>query len=255
MPKSTKASTRGLGLTISVGGLLNIPIKLDKATKDDKVSLHEYHKDDMGAGGRKKYCKSCGKDIADTEIVKGLEVTKGQIVTFTREELDSLPLSSARNIDVTFADAKEINPLMLDTNYHVYPQELGSQAYGLFAEGLKKFKKVAVGKVAIKQRENLCVIRPVNGGLDLTTMFWSDEIKEPTQVPKTEVSQTQLEVMGVVIGKYSEPFNHDDYSDKYNDALLDMAQKKLNGQTIAVAVQQKPTQNLDDALKALVNSK
>jgi DNA end-binding protein Ku len=238
-----------------VGGLLNIPIKLDKATKEDKVSLHEYHKDDMGAGGRKRYCKSCNKELGEADVIKGLEVTKGQVVTFSKEELESLPLSSAKTIDVVFAEAKEINPLMLDTNYHIVPQDIGSKAFNLFMEGLKKTKKVAVGKVAIKQRENLCVIRPVNGGLDLTTMFWSDELKEVPQVPKAEVTPTELELMQVVITKNTKPFNHADYSDKYNDALLEMAQAKLSGKTITVAVQQQPQQNLEDALRALAGVK
>ena len=253
MAKSTKTTARGWSLAICVGGLLNIPIKLDKATRDSKVSLHEYHKDDMGAGGRKRYCKSCDKELGEGDVVKGLEVTKGQIVTFTKEEMESLPLSSCRTIDVVFAEAKEINPLMLDTNYHIVPQDIGSQAFNLLMEGLKKSRKVAIGKVAIKQRENLCVIRPVSGGLDLTTMFWSDELKEVPQVPKSEVSADQLELITTVIGKFTKPFNYAEYSDKYNDALVEMAQKKLAGETISVAVQQQPQQNLTDALRALVN--
>jgi len=122
-------------------------------------------------------------------------------------------------------------------------------------EGLKKTKKVAIGKVAVRQRENLCVIRPLNGGLVLSTMYWSDELKETPQVPKAEVTPTQLELMSTVIGKFSKPFVHTDYTDKYNDALLEMAQKKLAGETIAVAVQQQPQRNLEDALRALVDKK
>ncbi len=255
MAKSTKTTAKGWSLAICVGGLLNIPIKLDKATRENKVSLHEYHKDDMGAGGRKVYCKTCNKELDKDDIVKGLEVTKGQVVTFSKEEMDSLPLNSTRTIDVVFAEAKEINPLMLDTNYHIVPQDIGSQAFNLFMEGLKKSKKVAIGKVAIKQRENLCVIRPVNGGLDLTTMFWSDELKDVPQVPKNEVTPTQLELITTVIDKFTKPFNYAEYSDNYNDALLAMAQKKLAGETISVAVQQQPQQNLEDALRTLAGVK
>ena len=243
-------------MAISIGGLFLIPIKLDKATKEDKVSLHEYHKDDMGAGGRKRYCKTCNKDIGEADVVKGMEISKGQIVTFTKEELESLPLSTVHMVEIDrFCEAKDVNPLTFDTTYFLAPEDVGVPAFNLFMEGLKKTKKVAIGKVAVRQRENLCVIRPLNGGLVLSTMYWSDELKETPQVPKAEVTPTQLELMSTVIGKFSKPFVHTDYTDKYNDALLEMAQKKLAGETIAVAVQQQPQRNLEDALRALVDKK
>ncbi len=237
-----------------VGGTFLIPIKVDGVAKESKSNLHEYHKDDMGAGGRKKICKACGKDITDADIVKGLEVTKGQVVTFTKEELDSLPLSTTKNIEIDrFVDAGEINPLTFDSVYHVAPRDGSDNAFNLFAEGLKQLKKVAIGKVAIAQRENLCVIRPVNGGLVMSTLYWANEMKNAPQIAKTELTDVQLDLIKQVIGKFSKKFDHTEYSDKYLDALNQMAKDKLAGKNITVATPQaQPQQNLEDALKALV---
>jgi len=242
-------------MSISIGGMFLIPVKLDNIAKEAKSNLHEYHKDDMGAGGRKKICKACGKDITEDDIVKGLEVSKGNVVTFSKEELASLPLSTTRNIEIDrFVEAKELNPLTFDTGYYLSPQEVGAEsAFNLLMEGMKKLGKVAIGKVAISQRENLCVIRPVNGGMVLSTMFWNSEIKPAPQVPKHQVTDEQTDLITQVIGKYSKPFNHEDYSDKYLDALNVMATKKLAGEVVPVATTQEPQQNLEDALKALVN--
>ena len=238
-----------------VGGTFLIPVKVDTIAKDAKSNLHEYHAADMGAGGRKKYCKKCNMEIGEADIVKGLEVTKGTVVTFTKEELASLPLSTTKNIEVDrFVEAGEINPLLMETDYYMSPRDGSDNAFNLFAEGLKKLKKVAVGKVAIAQRENLCVIHPVNGKVVMSTMFWSDEMKQSPQVPKSEITEVQLDLITQVIGKFSKPFNHADYSDQYLTALRAMAQKKTNGEAITVvADQQQPQQNLEDALRALVN--
>lgn len=238
-----------------VGGTFLIPVKVDTIAREAKSNLHEYHAADMGAGGRKKYCKACNKEITDADIVKGIEVTKGTVVTFTKEELASLPLSTTKNIEVDrFVEAGEINPLLMETDYYMSPRDGSDNAFNLFAEGLKKLKKVAVGKVAIAQRENLCVIHPVNGKVVMSTMFWNEEMKQSPQVPKSEITEVQLDLITQVIGKFSKPFNHADYSDQYLTALRAMAQKKTNGEAITVvAEQQQPTQNLEDALRALVN--
>ena len=238
-----------------VGGTFLIPVKVDTIAKDAKSNLHEYHAADMGAGGRKKYCKKCNMEIGEADIVKGLEVTKGTVVTFIKEELASLPLSTTKNIEVDrFVEAGEINPLLMETDYYMSPRDGSDNAFNLFFEGLKKLNKVAIGKVAIAQRENLCVIHPVNGKVVMSTMFWSDEMKQSPQMPKSEITEVQLDLITQVIGKFSKPFNHADYSDQYLTALRAMAQKKTNGEAITVvADQQQPQQNLEDALRALVN--
>jgi len=249
-----KTQSRGWKMAISIGGAFLIPIRLDGIAREAKSNLHEYHKDDMGAGGRKSYCKTCNKELSKEDIVKGLEISKGQVVTFSKEELDSLPLATTKNIEVDrFIQASEINPLSYETTYYLAPDEVGIQAFNLFTEGLKKLKKVAIGKVAVRQRESLCVIRPNNGGLVMSTLYWANEMKDAPQVPKSEVTTTQLDLITQVIGKFSKPFNHGDYSDKYLDALNQMAQDKLAGKTVSVAATQaQPQQNLEDALKALV---
>lgn len=250
-----KGTSRGWKMAISIGGAFLIPVRLDKATKDSKVSLHEYHKDDMGAGGRKAYCKSCGKDLVSDDIVKGIEISKGQVVTFSKEELESLPLSTTKNIEVDrFVEARELNQLTFGTPYYVAPDEVGVKAFNLFMEGLKKLNKVAIGKVAIRNRESLCAIRPVNGMLVMSTICWSDELKDAPTIPKSEISDSELDLITQVIGKFSKDFVHSDFSDKYNDALKEMADKKLKGEAIPVAQERaQPQQNLEDALKAVLN--
>lgn len=237
-----------------VGGTFLIPVKVDTVAREAKSNLHEYHAADMGAGGRKKYCKACDKEITDADIVKGIEITKGTVVTFTKEELASLPLATTKNIEVDrFVEAGEINPLLMETDYYVSPRDGSDNAFNLLAEGLRKLKKVAVGKVAIAQRENLCVIRPIGGKVVMSTMYWNEEMKQAPQVPKSEITEVQLDLITQVIGKFSKPFNHADYSDQYLNALRDMAQKKMNGEAVTVIAERQPQQNLEDALRALVN--
>lgn len=240
-------------MTITIGGAFLIPVKLDNVARAAKTNLHEYHKEDMGAGGRKKYCKACDKELTSDDIIKGIEISKGQVVTFSKEELASLPLATTKTIEIDrFVEAGELNQLTFDSAYYLTPDEVGVSAFNLFMRGLKKLKKVAIGKVAIGQRENLCAIHPMNGGLVLSMMFWNEEMKKTPQVPKSETTDVELDLITQVIGKFSKSFNHADYSDQYLNALREMAQKKLNGEIIATIVEQQPQQNLEDALRAVM---
>jgi len=243
-------------MTISIGGTFLIPVRLGGVATEAKSNLHEYHKDDMGNGGRKKICKKCNADLTEADIIKGIEISKGQVVTFTKEELDSLPLSTTKNIEIDrFVQAGDVNPLLTDKTYHISPDEVGVTAFNLLFEGLKKTGKVAVGKVAISRRENLCVIRPTGKSLVLSTLYWSGEMKESPAVPASEVSDVQVDLITQVIGKFSKPFRHDDYSDNYMDALNKMAEDKLAGKDIVITSQPEvPQQNIEDALKALAES-
>jgi len=242
-------------MAISIGGAFLIPVRLDKVVRDSKVSLHEYHKDDMGASGRKAYCKSCGKELSSDDIVKGIEISKGQVVTFNKEELESLPLSTTKNIEVDrFVETRELNQLTFGAPYYIVPDEVGVKAFNLFMEGLKRLNKVAIGKVAIRNRENLCAIRPTPSGLVMSIMCWHDELKDSPTIPKSELSDNEIDLITQVIGKFSKDFVHSDFSDKYNDALKEMADKKLKGETLSVTQEQsQPQQNLEDALKLLLN--
>ncbi len=251
--KGTRTAWKG---AISIGGLLTIPVRLEKATTDHRMSLHEYHKDDMGQGGRKVYCKSCAKDLTEEDLVKGYEVTKGQIITFSEAELNSLPLSTVHNIDVCFAEANEVEPLALDEAYYIIPDDIGVRAFNVLMAGLNKLGKVAVGKVAIRNREHICTIQPEGDKFLLTTLHWADELRESPTVPKAEVKQTELDLITQVIGKFSKKLNLGDFADDYNEALKTMAEKKMKGETITVAetVAPKQEQSLEDALRILTQA-
>ncbi len=248
--------SRGFKMSISIGGMFLIPVRVEKAISDSsKVTLHEYHKDDMGAGGRKVYCKSCGKELATTDIVKGFEVSKGQVVAFSKEELESLPLSTTKNIEIDgFVEAGKINRTYFDATYFVSPDEASVQAYNLLVHGMKNSGKVAVGKLALRNRENLCIIYTNNSGLILSTMCWHDEAKDCPTIPKVTISDVQAELMSTIINKYSKDFVHTNYSDKYNDALRTMAEQKINGEIISVTPEESKPQNLEDALRALASA-
>ena len=250
------AVSKGLNMSIAIGdGAFLIPIKMEKVTKDSKTSLHEYHKTDMGRGGRKKYCKVCGEELETEDLIKGLEISKGKVVTFSKDELDSLPLPSTKCLDVDgFIEVQELNPLSYESSYFISPRDGSDRSLFCFTDGLFSSGKVAVGKMIMSSRENLFALRPMNGRLIMSIMCWEKELKTPPTSPKPEITENHKNLIAQVIGKWSKPFDYTSFSDHFDDALKEMAEKKLNGEDIVTTVaEQPPTQNLEDALQALVS--
>ena len=241
---------------IILGGLFCIPSKLVKATEEHDVRFHEYHATDNGRVGRSKPCKLCGTILSEEDIIKGVEISKGKVVTFTKPELENLPLASAKNIIVErFVDGSELNSVMMDTTYYVLPNpELGLAQFQLFVKALAKSGKVAIAKIALRQREHLCALTPNGDGLLLNTMLYADEIREMPTSPVSQTNDKELGMLCQYIKNATKPFDHSIYVDEYNDALQKLVDLKIAGEEIPISDETpaKPTQNIEDALNALI---
>jgi DNA end-binding protein Ku len=210
----------------------------------------------MGRVGRNKPCKVCDAILESTdEISKGIEVSKGSVITFTQDELDNLPVASSKNIVIDrYIETRELSPLMYESAYFVVPEEIGVKAYEMFVRGLKKVHKVAIGKMSLRQREHICVIAPMGNGLLLHTMFYADEVRKMPEVPKAQVIDDEVELISQVINKFSKSFEHGVYTDAYTDAIQAAIDAKLSGKAVPVATATvQPQISITEALTNLLN--
>lgn len=250
---TSKAIWKG---AISLAGAIVIPIKLSKATSSHDIGLHEYHKLDMARSGRKTICKGCGEDLVSGDIIKGYEYAKGQVVSFTKDELDSLPVKSVKVIEVDrFVDRNEIPAMIMESTYFIEAEDIGAKALKLFQTGIENKDKIAIGKLAKSGKESICAISVENGGLTVSTLLWADEVREQPSGLPAEVSTDEVELIERVIDKFSKPFVHTDFTDEYTNAIKEMAQKKIDGQEIEITadISATPTASLSDALGALLD--
>ncbi len=161
-------------------GLVAIPVRLFAATEERGVSLHQVHIKD---GGRIRYRRVCtvdGEEIPYGDIAKGYELPNGEVVVLAEEDFAQLPLSSSRAIDVlSFVEAGTVDPIQLSRCYYCDPTGPDVKPYVLLRDALERTGKVAVVKVALRQRETLAIIRPRDRMLVLQLLLWPDEVREP----------------------------------------------------------------------------
>src|SRR5207237_10830675 len=193
-------------------------------------------------------------EVFQDEVVRAFEYTKDQYVELTDEDLEQLPVPSKHTIELTsFVKQAEIDPVYFERTYYLEPDQVGAKPYALLLRALKTKQVTAVAKVALRNRESLCVLRASDHGvLMLETLYYPDEIRTvdlPGQ-PDVLVSQPELTMALSLVEMLEEPFDPSKYSDGYRGALLDMIDAKRNGQTV-VAPAEVPLPKTVDLMAAL----
>jgi DNA end-binding protein Ku len=214
-------------------GLVNVPVKVYSATQNHDIKFHQVHEVDGGRIRYKRTCSECGKEVTFADIAKGYESADGRLVLLTDEDLKSLPLSSSREIDVVeFVGADEVDPLLLDKSYYLEPDAKALKPYVLLREALEQTDRMAVVKVALRQRESLAVLRVRGDVIVLQTMLWPDEIREPAfdvLDTKVELRSQEVTMAASLVDSLAAEFDPSVFEDEYAAAVQTLVETKLEG--------------------------
>jgi DNA end-binding protein Ku len=225
-------------------GLVTIPVKLYSATEEKNVSFHQVHREDGGRIRYKRVCSVDGEEVSYGDIAKGYELSSGETVILTDEDFADLPLSSSRTIDVLqFVPLDEVDPIYFAKSYYLEPEKTGTKPYVLLRDALEQSDKVAVVKVALRQREQLATLRVRDGVFVLETMLWPDEIRAPEFAfldEDVEVRPQELTMAGSLIDSLTAEFDPSQYTDEYREALEAVIAAKVEGQEIVQPAAEQP---------------
>jgi len=235
-------------------GMVSIPIRLVSATEERDVPLRQVHDADGGRIRYKRFCSIDGEEVPYSHIAKGYEISDDDVVVLTDEDLANLPIASTKAVEVvSFADRGEINPIALSRAYYADPTG-DAKPYKLLHDTLVETNKVAVVKLALRQRERLATIRPQDGVLVVQTMLWPDEVRRPTfsiDDEDVEVKPAELEMASMFVGAFDQGFDPEQFHDQYREALQAVVDAKLSGHDIVRAPEPEGDANVIDLMEAL----
>jgi len=234
--------------------MISIPVKLFGATESKDLAFNTLHKECKSRLKQKRWCPVDDREVFMDEIVKAYEYSKDSYVEITDEDLEALPVPSKHTIELTsFVQQVEIDPVYFERTYYLEPEQIGAKPYALLMRALKTKQVSAVAKIALRNRESLCVIRASeNNVLMLETLYYPDEVRtaDLPATPDVMVSQPELAMALSLVEMLEEPFDPKQYSDSYRTALVDMIEAKRNGQEI-VAPPETPLPQTVDLMAAL----
>ncbi|MBM0278999.1 non-homologous end joining protein Ku [Micromonospora tarensis] len=241
-------------------GLVSIGVKLYSATEEKDIRFHQVHREDGGRIRYKRTCSVCGEEVTYDDIAKGYDIGGGEMVILTDEDFADLPLTSSRAIDVLeFVPAEQVDPILYNKAYFLEPEGAATKPYVLLRDALINSERVAIVKVALRQREQLATLRVREGVLLLNTMLWPDEIRTPDfgfLDEDLKVRPPELAMASSLIDSMTGEFEPDVFTDDYRAALQEVIDAKVEGREVVQPeeVEEAPAAAVDlmAALKASV---
>ncbi len=215
--------------------LVSIPVRLLTATAREKeISFHQVHRESKQRIRYEKVAPGVGP-VEQEDIVHGYEVEPGEYVLLEDEELDKLKLSTRHTIElVQFVDHCEIDPLYFERPYYVLPDgEDAEEGYRTIRDALREEKKVGIGQLTLRGRENLIALKPSGKGMMLETLRYAEEIKDADKIfsgiGASRLRQDLISMAKDLIRQRASPFDPAAYKNHYAEALRELVRSKLKG--------------------------
>lgn len=238
-------------------GLVNIPVRLYPATREQRIRFRQLHRGCAWPIRYEKICSRCEEVVAKEDIVKGFPLGKDEYVILQEEELEAVDLPTTRTIHILdFVDLFEVDPLYYHKSYYLQPTTGGEKAYYLLEQVLKEQSRVALGRVVLRTKEHLILLRPLTGRLTLSLLYYPHEVMDVETVElgdrEQEILPREEELASQLVSSLSTNFDPSRYRDRYRDSLMEIIQGKLEGEEIARPrpSEEKGIRNLMEALEA-----
>jgi DNA end-binding protein Ku len=240
--------------------LVTIPIRIFSAVDSaESVQFNQLHRDCNGRVGYDKKCKKCENPVPNDDIVKGYEYEPDQYVVFGNEDFDKVKIKSSKVIELEgFVEASEIHPMWYDTPYYVGPDgEVAGKTYGLLRETLASADKLGIGRVVLRDREEIVILGTVDDGLVMYKLRNPATLRNIAEVPKTggaEAEPEQVKLANTLVDSMSTTIGDLDLTDRYKDAVKEMVTAKVEGKEVLTVVEEaKPVVDIMTALRESIS--
>lgn len=224
-------------------GLVSIPVKLYTATESHTVRFHQF---EAGTGERierKRVAASSGDEVPYDDIVKGYDLGDGRHVIIEPEELDAVDPGQKERIEIEdFVELADVDPIFFRRTYYVVPaDEHAASAYALLRTAMEEASRVAVARFVMRTKQYLAAIRPGRSTLILETMFFSDEVRDPTAIEEMRFldadlapSDRERSTATQLVDSLTSGWDPGSYDDTYRERVLDLIERKAEGEDVVV---------------------
>ena len=239
-------------------GLVNVPVKVYSAVSPKTVRFHQLDSKTGSRISQKRVNPQTGEEVPYEDLVKGFELTRDRYVVIKPEELDAIAPEKSRTIDIEdFVELSEIDPVYYSHPYWLAPDKGAAKAYGLLLQAMKESGKVAIARVVLRNKEHLVALRPAEGALMMETMNFHDEVvpaddlDELLAAAETSASDREVGMAKQLIDSLTTAFEPQRYHDEYREKVLELIERKAQGEEIAVQPEAPAPARVPDLMAAL----
>lgn len=239
-------------------GLVNIPVRMQSATRDQELKFVLLHKKDRSQIRYAHICKLEEKEVPWEDIVKGYEYEPGEFVVLDKEDFDKANLEKSKSIEiVSFIPEDEVDSIYFVKPYFLVPEKGAIKAYNLLCEALRKTKKVGLARYVYHNREYLAIMKEYENAIILNQLRYQDEIlKLPKEdIPKKEkLASAELDAAVQLINQLTSSFKPEEYKNTYTEEIKDIIEQKAKGKKIHPKGQEPKPTKVHDIMSLLKES-
>jgi DNA end-binding protein Ku len=225
-------------------GLVNIPIELHTAVRENRPRFRLLHADDKSPIRMERVCQRDGTPVAWDDLVKGYEYEKGRFVVLTKEDFRAAALEKSRTVDILdFVKSEEIDDRYFETPYYVLPAKGGERAYALLREAIRHSGRIGISKIILRERQHLAALEPIGDALVLTMMRFADELADLSAYSfpaASTVRKQELEMAATLVESLAAEWTPDKYTDDYRENLMKVIRAKMKGRTVKLTAEEEP---------------
>lgn len=218
-------------------GLVAVPVKLYSATESKTVHFNELHRRDEARIEHRRFCSKEDKEVDYDEVVKGYEVSAGEYIVLTKEEIAGADPSRGKVIELEdFVAAEEIDPVYYARTYYVGPGKDADAHYRVLLDALDRCDRVGIGRFVFHNKEQLVALRALDGVLGLHTMRFHDEVVSGGDVeipsPAKKPGRREVQMAKSLVSALETRFDPEQHEDTFRDSVLDLIRQKASGKEI-----------------------
>jgi DNA end-binding protein Ku len=238
--------------------LVAIPVRVYNALEtSEKIQFNQLHRDDYGPIGYDKRCKKCDQIVTTDQITKGYQYEKDRYAIVEPEEIAKVKIKTNRAVDIVgFVDAAQIPSTFYDAPYFAGPDgPVAEKPYALLREVMKQTGKIGLGKVVLRDREDLVALFPHENGLILQKLHYPNEIRKMEDVPdldgETKLDKRELKMATMLVEQMATDISEIEMVDHYHEALQKLIESKIKGKKVVEyeEVEELPKLDIMTALK------
>jgi DNA end-binding protein Ku len=241
-------------------GLVNVPVQLFSAVRDQDLHFRQLHEKDGAPIETRRFCSAEDEEVPFEEVGHGYELNSGKEVVLSDEELAAAAPRKTRTIDIeAFVDLADVDPVYFDHPYFLLPEgdaEGTRRAYALLVEVMQGTERAALGRFVLRTKEYLVAVRVRDDLLSLTTMRFHDEVRPTKPVPGggRKPAKERLDNAVKLLEAMSVDWDPSRYEDCYRERLLEVIERKKKGKHITVPDDEDEPSPIPDLMAALEQS-
>ena len=238
--------------------LVAIPVRIYNAIETaEKIQFNQLHRDDYGPIGYDKKCKKCGQVVSNDQITKGYQYEPDRYAIIEPEDIAKVKIKTTRAVDIVgFVDSSEIPTTFYDAPYYAGPDgPVAEKPYALLREVMKQTGKVGIGKVVLRDREDLVAVFPHEDGLVMQKLRYPHEVRSIQDVPELEsakkADKNEMKLATMLVEQMVTSLAEIDTVDQYHQALKQIIESKIKGKKVVefAEVEEIPRLDIMSALK------